>query len=272
MRSKDCFYASYYVILCMRLKYIFLFSGFFSCSCMLFGKEKANITLHLTNLPKDSSSSLYISMGAITYYTDSVGLPEAVIKLDVDNPFPVMILANNVLPSNKIFWVHEGSYHVLYDMQTYGIGFKNSPLNEEFTITKGIRDSINYLQKDFNTELWKYMDAAERKKDTVARAKMEAIYKSYANNEMQMNALDNTATEALYQYYTIHPNTFLALDFVSHNFNCGTISTKRLQELFLKLDKSLKKYPLYDACNKYLNDPLVIPLKDSVTVPLAHPH
>jgi hypothetical protein len=59
MRSKDCFYASYYVILCMRLKYIFLFSGFFSCSCMLFGKEKANITLHLTNLPKDSSSSFH---------------------------------------------------------------------------------------------------------------------------------------------------------------------------------------------------------------------
>ena len=237
----------------MRYKYIFLTVCYLLFSVMLLGKNKAIITLHLSNLPKNINSSVYISMDSSVYYVDSVGLPVAVIKLDVDNPFPVMIIANNVLPSNKVFWVHEGAYEVFYDMKTYSIRFGNSPLNEEFVRTKGIRDSINYLAKENQMILWQNMDDVYRKKDTTAKVKLDVTYKFYKDNEKQINQLDSTATEALYQYYIQHPTSFLALDFINNNLDLATIKKDRLQVLFSKLDAQVKKYPLYVSCKERLN-------------------
>lgn len=254
----------------MRYKYIFSIVFNLWLSVVLFGKDKAVIKLHLHNLPKDSSF-LYISMGEVIYYTDSVGLPESVITLKVNDPFPVSIIADNVLTSNKLFWVHEGVYDVFYDMKTYEISFTNSPLNNEFVRTRFIRDSINYLEKENQSRLWQAMDDVYRKKDTAAKARLDVSYKFYSDNERQMDVLDSLATEILYQYHIEHPNSYLALDFVNHNFNCGTIKAERLRELFAKLDKKLKKYPLYGACYKNLNDLSIIPLKERVSVPLVNP-
>lgn len=237
----------------MRNKYIFLTVCYLLFSVMLLGKNKAIITLHLSNLPKDTSSYVYISMDTVTYYYDTIGLSEAIIPLEVDNPFPVMIIANNVLPSNKLFWVHEGAYEVFYDMKTYSIRFGNSPLNEEFVKTKGIRDSINYLAKENQMILWQNMDDVYRKKDTTAKVKLDVTYKFYKDNEKQINQLDSTATEALYQYYIQHPTSFLALDFINNNLDLATIKKDRLQVLFSKLDAQVKKYALYVSCKERLN-------------------
>ena len=92
------------VILSMHFRYILLL--FVICFHLFTanGKNNATITLHLNNLPKDTSSLIYISMEDSVYYYDTIGLSTAVIKLTVSNPFPVMIMANNLLPSNKVFW------------------------------------------------------------------------------------------------------------------------------------------------------------------------
>ncbi|MBP8193266.1 MAG: hypothetical protein KAX69_06645, partial [Chitinophagales bacterium] len=115
------------------------------------------------------------------------------------------------------------------------------------------RDSINYLAKENQMILWQNMDDVYRKKDTTAKVKLDVTYKFYKDNEKQINQLDSTATEALYQYYIQHPTSFLALDFINNNLDLATIKKDRLQVLFSKLDAQVKKYPLYVSCKERLN-------------------
>lgn len=255
------------VILSMHFRYILLL--FVVCFHLFTanGKNNATITLHLNNLPKDTSSLIYISMGDSVYYYDTVGLSAAVIKLTVSNPFPVMIMANNLLPSNKVFWVHDGVYDVYYDMDTYKINVENSPLNNDFFSILNIRDSINYLSKAYRIRSWQAMDDFYRKKDTTAKARLDDANSFYKDNELEINRLDSLASDMEYQYYLEHNTSFLALDFIKNKLDCATLDKEKLKQLFAKLDKKLKKYPLYATCKKNLKNPYYVPPAQKGCVP-----
>lgn len=224
------------------------------CIQFLSAGEKANVTITLKNLPTDAKTSLYISMDSVVYYEIASAKATDTFSVDLKEPVPAMLIVNNALPSNKLFWIHEGEFELQYDVKDYSLSFINSPLNSYNQRITFIRDSINYLKKQLTTDLHLYMDKSMRQKDSLATLKLEETYTNLKTYQPQIDSLDKIADAVIYNYHFKNPKSFLALDFVKAQLKFGNFDKHKLRILFALLPESLKNYPSYNESKALLEN------------------